>query len=99
VGKSENSEFEAKDWYEEGRRCMHDGYHSKAIHAFSLAIDNKINCARTFFERGVCHYRLGNYLQAASDLEAAALLGCRDAFFWSKYETKESRSTDDDALI
>ncbi|MGD9373205.1 MAG: tetratricopeptide repeat protein [Desulfobacterales bacterium] len=97
--KSEDSEIEVIDWYEKGRRYMLDGSHSKAIRAFNLAIDNKINCARTYFERGVCHYRLGNYLQAASDLEAAALLGCKDAFFWSKYETKESRNTDDDALL
>lgn len=97
--KSEDLEFEVIDWYEKGRRYMLDGSHSKAIRAFNLAIDHKINCARTYFERGVCHYRLGNYLQAASDLEAAALLGCKDAFFWSKYETKESRNTDDDALL
>ena len=98
MGKFEDSEFGVNDWYEEGRRYMHDGYLSKAIYAFNLAIENNINHARTYFERGVCHYRLGNYHQAASDLEAAALLGCNDAFFWSKYETKKSKRADDDAL-
>ena len=87
--KSENSEFDAKDWYEKGRRKMTAGNYTEAIQAFDLVIDKKIKFARAYFNRGVCNYRLGNYRQAKSDLEAAALLGCRDAFFWSKYETKK----------
>jgi tetratricopeptide (TPR) repeat protein len=86
---SEYSDFDLKDWYAEGRRRMSDGCNPEAIQAFNLAIDKKIECAQTYFNRGVCHYRLGNYRQAKSDLEAAALLGCKDALFWSKYETKK----------
>jgi len=87
--KNKNSEFYLNDWYEEGRRRMSAGCHTEAIQAFNLAIDKKITCAQAYFNRGVCNYRLGNYRQAKNDLEAAALLGCKDALFWSKYETKK----------
>ncbi len=87
--KSDYSEFDAKDWYEEGRRQMSAGCHTEAIQTFDLVIDNKLEFARAYFNRAVCHYRIGNYRQAKNDLEAAALLGCGDAFFWSKYETKK----------
>ncbi len=69
---------------------MSDGFDAEAIQAFNLAIDNKIERAQAYFNRGVCYYRLGNYRQAKDDLEAAALLGCRDALFWSKYEPKKT---------
>jgi tetratricopeptide (TPR) repeat protein len=87
--KSEHSEFDLNDWYEEGRRQMSAGCHAEAIQAFNLAIDKKVASAKAYFNRGVCNYRLGNYRQAKTDLEAAALLGCKDALFWSKYETKK----------
>ena len=87
--KSENSECDLNDWYEEGRRRMSTGCPAEAIQAFNLAIDKKMTCAQAYFNRGVCNYRLGNYRQAKNDLEAAALLGCKDALFWSKYETKK----------
>jgi tetratricopeptide (TPR) repeat protein len=87
--KSEHSEFNLNDWYEEGRRRMSAGCNTEAIQAFNLAIDEKVPCAKAYFNRGVCNYRLGNYRQARNDLEAAALLGCNDALFWSKYETKK----------
>jgi tetratricopeptide (TPR) repeat protein len=92
--KHKYSDFNLKDWYEEGCRRMSDGCHAEAIQAFNLAIDKKIACAQAYFNRGLCNYRLGNYRlgnyrQAKNDLEAAALLGCRDALFWSKYETKK----------
>ena len=69
---------------------MSDGRNKEAIQAFDLAIDMNIECAQAYFNRGVCHYRRGNYLQAKDDLEAAALLGCKDAFLWSKFEQKKT---------
>ena len=69
---------------------MSAGNHTEAILAFDLVIDKKKKFARAYFNRGVCNYRIGNYRQARNDLEAAALLGCRDAYFWSKYETKKT---------
>jgi len=87
--KSEHSEFDPNDWYEEGRRRMSAGSPIEAIQAFNLVINKKVTCAQAYFNRGVCNYRLGNYRQAKNDLEAAALLGCKDALFWSKYETKK----------
>ena len=86
--KSEHSEFELNQWYQEGRRRMSDGLHLEAIQAFTLAIDSRIACGQVYFYRGVCNYRAGNYRQAKDDLEAAALFGCRDALFWSKHDIK-----------
>ena len=76
------------NWLEEGRQLMQQGRLRQAIQALNLAIDHKIKMGRSYFERGVCHYRLGNYRQAKSDLEAAALLGCKDAQLWSQYDRK-----------
>jgi tetratricopeptide (TPR) repeat protein len=88
VEKSQYSDFGAKYWYDEGQRRMSTGCHTEAIQAFNLAIDKQAAYAQAYFHRGVCNYRLGNYRLAKNDLEAAALLGCEDALFWSKYETK-----------
>jgi hypothetical protein len=40
---------------------------------------------QAFFGRGVCHYRLGRYRQAAEDMDAATLLGCETAQLWSTF--------------
>lgn len=74
--------------FEKGQRYMSEGRNKEAVQAFDVAIDMNIQCARAFFNRGVCHYRLGNYRQAQDDLGAAALLGCEDAFLWSRFEQK-----------
>jgi tetratricopeptide (TPR) repeat protein len=76
--------------FEKGRQYMSEGLTREAIKSFDLAIDMNIECAQAFFNRGVCHYRLGNYRRARDDLRAAALLNCKDAFLWSKFEQKIS---------
>jgi tetratricopeptide (TPR) repeat protein len=81
-------DLNVKNYFEQGRRQMSDGRIKEAIHAFDLAIGMKIECADSFFNRGVCHYRIGNFRQAKEDLEAAALLGCNDASLWGKYQRK-----------
>ena len=68
---------------------MSDDCDAGAIEAFNLAIDNDIERTQAYFYRAVCYYRLGNYRQSKNDMEAAALLGCQDALFWSKFETKK----------
>ena len=85
------SQIDLKNWYEEGRRRMAEDCNAGAIEALSLAIDKNIESARAYFYRAVCYYRLGNYCQSKDDLEAAALLGCKDALFWSKYENKKDK--------
>ena len=50
-----------------------------------MAINENPLYAEAYFIRGACHYALGSYRQADEDLDAAAVLGCRDAQFWSKY--------------
>ncbi len=92
--------FSHKDWYEKGRHLTQDGRHREAIEAFNLAISKDSAYAEAYFARGACYYVLGSYRQAAEDLEAAAILGCRDAQFWSKYPiyTCEKEADDKEAL-
>ncbi len=85
---TEEKAAENVDWFEEGRQLMQEGHLNRAIQTLNLAIDHKIKIGKSYFARGVCHYKLGNYLQAKIDLEAAAVLGCKDAQLWSKYDQK-----------
>jgi tetratricopeptide (TPR) repeat protein len=86
------------DWYEKGRRLSHKGRHREAVEALTLAITEYPLHAEAYFVRGACQYALGNYREAGDDLDAAALLGCRDAQFWSKYEiTVPDKDAVDDA--
>jgi len=74
------------DWYEKGRRLSHNGSYREAIEALNVAITENPLHAEAYFVRGACQYALGNYQEAGDDLDAATLLGCQDAQFWSKYE-------------
>jgi len=85
VGKRQSARFSDQDWYEKGRCLTRNGRHREAIEALNLAINKNPLYAEAYFVRGACHYELGNYRQAGDDLDAAAVLGCRDAQFWSKY--------------
>jgi tetratricopeptide (TPR) repeat protein len=82
-------EIELMNCFENGRQLMSEGLNKEAIQAFEHCIDMNIESAQAFFNRGVCHYRLGNYRQAKDDLEAATLLGCKDASLWSKFQSKK----------
>jgi tetratricopeptide (TPR) repeat protein len=83
-------EIELMNCFENGRQLMSEGLNKEAIQAFDLCIDMNIESAQALFNRGVCHYRLGNYRQAKDDLGAAAILGCKDALLWSVYEQKNN---------
>jgi len=84
----------AQDWFEKGRRLARDGRHSDAIEAFNRAIAEAPTHAEAYFARGACCYALGSYHQAANDIDAAAILGCRDAQFWSKHATQSVTKQD-----
>jgi len=86
----------AKDCYQKGLQLEQKGHYQKAILAFNQVIDNKIKSAEAYFERGVCFYKLGNIRQASDDLAAAALLGCKAAEFWSKYDRNKIQKSDED---
>ena len=77
----------APDLLKEGRRLTLLGDYSNAVHVVNLAIDQNREFAEAYFIRGACHYMLGYYRRATDDLNAASLLGCRDAQLWSKFET------------
>ena len=88
MNKSEYLNLAAKDWFEKGRRLAREGRHKEAIEAFNLAIAEIPAYAEAYFARGACYYALGSYHHAADDIDAAAILGCRDAQFWSKHATQ-----------
>ena len=83
--KTDVSGFSAKDWYERGQGLTLDGRHKEAIEALDQAIAKDPASAEAYFARGACYYKLGRYDQAGDDIDAAAILGCRDAQFWSKH--------------
>ena len=86
-----------QNWYEKGRRLSHNSSHREAIEALNMAITENPLHAEAYFVRGACQYALGNYREAVDDLDAATLLGCQDAQFWSKYEISSSdRDADND---
>ncbi len=94
--KSQFSGFSDKELYEKGRRLSRDGRHREAIEALNSAIDKNPLYAEAYFARSASHYALGRYRRAGEDLDAAAVLGCRDAQFWSKYAIYSFDKGDDD---
>lgn len=83
--KRQSASFSDKDWYEKGRHLTRNGSHREAIEALNLAIKKNPLNAEAYFVRGACYFALGSRRQASEDLDAAAILGCQDAQFWSKY--------------
>ena len=94
--KTEYLSFGAKDWYERGQRLTQDGHHSEAIQALNQAIAKDPAYAEAYFARGACYYALGRYDQARDDIDAAAILGCRDAQFWSNHSFYPLKNSADD---
>ena len=86
------------DWYEKGRRLSRHGGHKDAIEALTEAIKENPLHAEAYFLRGACQYALGNYQDAGKDLDAAAILGCRDAQFWSRHSFNIVAKDEEDGL-
>ena len=86
---------EATRWYQAGRSLAEAGEHKEAIEAFGTALSRNPELADAYFLRSASCYHLGRYVQAGQDLDAAALLGCRDAQFWSRYETGTEEDTEE----
>lgn len=82
-------------FYAEGCNLTHAGKLSEAVDTFTLAIENNVHRAEAYFRRGVCHYRLGNFRKTANDMDAATVLGCKDAQMWSRYALQQSDNTDE----
>ena len=96
VKKSERLDSDAKNWFEKGRKLTREGCPAEAIEALNNAIQHNSDYGEAYFVRGACHYTLGNYRQTSDDLDAAALLGCKDAQFWSKFPICFSEKGDDE---
>jgi len=87
-------EREAQSWYKEGCILSNTGKLPEAITAFTAAIDGNSGWAEAYFKRGVCYYLLGNCRLASYDMDAATLLGCRDAQLWSRYDIQQFDDSD-----
>ena len=80
VYKKQNS----RQLFEDGRKLRAEGKYIEAIKAFTLHIHENSEFGKAYFERAVCYYKLGSYINADNDLHAAAVLGCEEALFWSR---------------
>ena len=74
----------------------HAGKLQEAVRAFSSVIDCNAGWAEAYFRRGVCYYLLGNCRLASYDMDAATLLGCRDAQLWSRYDIQQFDDFDEE---
>ena len=79
---------EARRLYAEGRRLQVAGKLKQAVAYLHRAIERDVRFAEAYFNRGACHYTLGNYRLARKDLDAAAVLGCGEAQLWSKFDSR-----------
>lgn len=77
---------DADHWCQKGQALANAGRHREALAAFTTALRRNPELADAYFYRSASYYQLGRYVQAGQDLDAAAILGCRDAQFWSRYE-------------
>ena len=96
VKKRQVGGYSDKDWYEKACRLSRNGSHREAIEALNLAIEKNPRFAEAYFIRGACQYTLGNYRDAGEDLDAAAILGCRDAQFWSRHAVHTATRDEED---
>ena len=96
VKNSQPLDSSGSDWYEKGQRLARHGSHREAVEALDLAIEEDPLNADAYFVRGASQYALGNYREAGDDLDAAAILGCRDAQFWSKHAIHPATGDADD---
>ena len=96
----ENNNFrqKAEAMYEKGRRLALSGDYAEALQAFNRAIELRNGYAEAYFGRGACYYKLGQYLRATDDINAASVLGCETAQVWSTYERATIKDSDDDEL-
>jgi hypothetical protein len=89
------SDRSIQNWYEEGCRLAQAGKLREALVTFSSVIDCNASWAEAYFRRGMCYYLLVNCRLASYDMDAATLLGCRDAQIWSRYDIQQFDHSDD----
>ena len=91
----DESETSAEECCAEGLRLIKECRYRQAVRVFDQALVIKAGYAEAFFGRGVCRYKLGQYQSAASDMDAATLLGYETAQLWSRFD-RNYRKDDDD---
>lgn len=80
IHKGQNS----RQLFDSGRKLRAEGKYPESIKVFTLLIQENSEFGKAYFERAVCYYKLGSYINAENDLQAAAVLGCEEALFWSR---------------
>ncbi len=73
----------SKELFDNGRVLRTEGNYFESIKALTSAIDENAEFGKAYFERAVCYYKIGSYIKAKNDLQAAAIFGCKEAIFWS----------------
>lgn len=86
--KTKTTDTHACEWYEKGCELKRAGNLKEAVSDFAKAIECDIRFAEAYFTRGTCYYLLGQYQLAMIDMDAAALLGCKEAQLWSRFDTR-----------
>ena len=71
----------SSSWNSIGERQLSRGEYSKAIHAFSFAIEKEENLARSYFLRGYAHLKMKRNAKAILDLQES--LKMQEAFLTS----------------
>lgn len=94
--RTEKTEVNAREWYEKGCELKRAGNLKEAVSDFAKAIDCDTRFAEAYFIRGACYYLLGQYQLAMIDMDAAALLGCKEAQLWSRFDTRCFVDSDED---
>ena len=79
-----NSEMDARSWYNKGQKLALSRKYSEAVKAFDKAIEEDITFADAYYERGVCYHKLGDYHREVSDINTAAKHGNVSAQIYKK---------------
>ena len=94
MGLLQSDSSQKIDWCMQAHQLIRSRQYRKALHTLDRAIEGNAAHAKAYFLRGVCHYLMGNYHLTKNDMDAAAILGYRDAQLWSKFEMKETKKND-----
>lgn len=94
--RGEKTCVNAHEWYDKGCELKHAGKLMEAVASFKKAIDYDTQFADAYFTRGACYYLLGQYQLAGMDMDAATLLGCKEAQLWSRFDMQRIMDLDEE---
>jgi tetratricopeptide (TPR) repeat protein len=83
-----NSEMDARSWYNKGQKLALSRKYSEAVKAFDKAIEEDITFADAYYERGLCYHKLGDYHREIDDINTAAKHGNVSAQIYTSQHLK-----------